>query len=336
MDYKTLDGHSVSINGDLEFSMVSIIIEDVFNKGRPENICTISQSIDVADVEKALPEVKKIVASMPPFLVSSELPWMLSYIDAIESHFLNNYVSHGSDYVLTGKSIYDMAEQFAYDTDAISATRMFFAIDLISHVMSNRRLYGHDYFLGDDNFLDQFDRAVKVLFFQKDIYSRAFSDYGVVDKSFKTKMTKGIYKDSVVIVSIPDGEELQSYRNGDKTMILNSGSAFVAKIIRFYKTDLCWANRATFEFYPRMVGMNRLRIPDEPMFAVEMEMAQGVASSMGWGVTINAFIPMHWVTHIKAEGQFKYTRDSPIASKGVSTNLPALITREQFERNGWV
>ena len=132
------------------------------------------------------------------------------------------------------------------------------------------------------------------------------------------------------MITIPEGEELSTAGFGDKAMILNSGASFECTIVRFFKTDLCWANRATFEFYPTMIKGARDRLQNEPMFAVEMDMAKGVQNSMGWGTTINAFIPLHWISHVHYDGQYRAVSDAPIPQK-TEAKLPVPMTTRDFD-----
>ncbi|MDT8925524.1 hypothetical protein RBE51_22325 [Pseudomonas taiwanensis] len=334
MNYLSLAGNTKECNGDLVFSIESKVSENKWDNGRVVHAFKTTPNIDANSLSESFEAVRKIVASKPPFIYTTENKWMLAYIDEIADYISENYKKvSGDDYThleLIGRPLISMACEFAERTDAISATRMFFAMDVMFEIACNADLNGHDYFLGKDNGLDFIYKKVETEFLKTPIYYFPAIDYKVYDKKLKTRMTRDVYKDTRVIVQIPDNEEMHAFGHAGKSMILNSGASFVGNIVRFYKTDLCWANRATFEFYPRMLGGERLRLRSEPMFAMEMEMAQGVASSMGYGTTINAFIPLHWVTHIDIEGKFRNVRDTPIASKGKSENLPSIITMEQF------
>lgn len=335
MEYKDFDGNELCVEGCYEFSITSEKSSKKWDNGSIKNYCRLVGAPIQYGAETLFSDLKKVVASKPPFLVVGTEEWIAAYLDRIELHVKHNYSITNNEFVLTGKSILDMATDFAITNDAISATRMFFTIDIIIGLVAGLSLDGHDYFTNDENFLDQFEKAVELSIFDDSYYLMSFSGYEGIDKKLKTNMTRNVYKNSVVIVSVPDGEELQTSGHNDKKMILNPGATFSAKIVRFYKTELCWANRATFEFYPTMIGAQRCRLSDEPMFAVEMEMAEGVTSSLGWGVTINAFIPLHWITHIKWNGQFRYVKDTPVASHGSPDNLPVVLTRSQFEKYGW-
>jgi hypothetical protein len=335
MEYKDFDGNDLCVEGGYEFSMTSEKSSEKWDNGRIKNYCRLVDAPIRYKAETIFSDLKKVVASKPPFLVAGSEEWIAAYLDRIELHVTDNYSIINNEFVLIGESILDMATEFAIKTDAISATRMFFTIDIIIGVLAGRRLYGHDYFTSNDNYLNPFEKAVELSIFDGSYYLKSFSSYRDIDKKLKTNMTRNVYKNTMVIVSIPDGEELQAFGRSDKKMILNPGSSFSAKLVRFYKTELCWANRATFEFYPTMIGIQRCRLSEEPMFAVEMEMAEGVASSLGWGMTINAFIPLHWITHVKCDGQFRYVKDTPVASHGSPDNLPVVLTRSQFEKYGW-
>jgi hypothetical protein len=335
MEYKDFDGNDLRVEGGYEFSMTSEKSSERWDNGRIKNYCRLVGAPIQYKAETLFSDLKKIVASNPPFLVDGSEKWIAAYLDSIELHVKDNYSITDNEFVLTGESIMDMAAAFAITNDAISATRMFFTIDIIVGLLARRQMHGHDYFTSDDNYIDQFEKAVELSIFDGSYYLHSFHGYRDIDKKLKTNMTRNVYKNTMIIVSIPDGEELQSFGRNDKTMILNPGSSFSAKIVRFYKTELCWANRATFEFYPTMIGIQRCRFPAEPMLAVEMEMAEGVANSLGWGVTINAFIPLHWVTHVKWNGQYRYVKDTPVASHGSPDNLPVVLTRSQFEEYGW-
>lgn len=334
MDYIDLTGDQKNAEGGVLFSFGSKVSEEKYNKGKTVNLCEASPRVSVSNLDESLSAVKRIVASRPPFIAGSECKWMLAYIDKIAKHISENYKkvdeTHYSHLELIGQPLFEMACQFAEDTDAISATRMFFTMDAMFNIASNTELDGHNYFLSDGHILEFLDKEIISCFLGSPIYYSPAVDSQDYSKSFKTKMTRHVYKDTRVIVQIPENEEMYANGHSGKSMILNSGASFVGNIVRFYKTDLCWANRATFEFYPRMIGKERPRLKQEPMLAMEMEMAQGVASSMGYGTTINAFIPLHWVSHIDIEGKFRYVRDTPIASDGKSENLPSTITMDQF------
>jgi hypothetical protein len=274
----------------------------------------------------------EVVASCPPFLRKEDCPWVLAHMAHLRDYYDEKY-GHSSDLCRDRNTRYwsllGKIQLFARENDILSLTRMMYALDVVNAIFFGEQVEKHDYFThGDDRswFSARYDvQFVNGLVHHPEIYKRINVDY---DKQFKTSMTRNVYKGASVMVKIPNGEELSAVIFGDKAIALTPGNVFECTVVRFYKTDPCWANRATFEFYPTIKADLRDRLQCEPLFAVEMDMARDIQGKL-WGATINAFIPLHWITHVYHDGEYLEVNDFPTALK-TDSKLPVPMTGEDF------
>jgi hypothetical protein len=274
----------------------------------------------------------EVVASCPPYLRLQDCPWILAYMDDLRDFYDSKYgesTSLDSSRTHSYFGLKDKINEFSMESDIVSLTRMMYVLDIVRNILFGGQILQHDYFTSDNDLswldlqyhlghvdLDTIDVA---------LYRRLDLPY---DKSFKTTMTRNVFKGAQVMITIPEGEELATLGHSNKAMILTAGAVFECTVVRFYKTDLCWANRATFEFYPTMNGKCRDRLTDEPLFAVEMDMAKEVQGRLR-GATINAFIPLHWISHVYHNGQFLEVGLHPTPKKSES-KLPVPMTVRDF------
>lgn len=273
----------------------------------------------------------EVVASKPPFLREQDCPWILAYMDDMRE-YCDKFISKSTpDHCRQHLSLKDKVRQFALNNDVVSATRMMHVVDIINSILYFGNVYQHDYFCSDND-ISWLDKKYYLSLMEHN-KKEEFRDFRLdidYDRQFKTLMTRNVYKGAQVMITIPEGEELSSENFGGKTMILNSGASFECTIVRFFKTDLCWANRGTFEFYPTMPKVTRDRLDEEPMFAVEMDMAKEFLDNLGWGATIHAFIPLHWVSHVYYEGQYLAVGERPTPQK-TDEKLPVPMTTRDFD-----
>lgn len=274
----------------------------------------------------------KLVASCPPFLRKSDCPWVLSYLENLRDFYDKSYLNISGVTDVGSRrhrTLLDKVTSFAFENDVISTTRMMYVLDIVYAIFFIGRVQRHDYFTSNDD-ASWVRKQYTINFNPEDNdYPDAFNSLIVgYDKQFKTTMTRNVYKGTSVMVTIPEGEELSTSTMHGRAMILTSGAVFECTVVRFYKTDLCWANRATFEFYPRIKMEIRDRLQDEPMFAVEMNMARETQDKL-WGATINAFIPLHWITHVFHEGEYRDVGAFPTAQK-TDSKLPVPMTAAEF------
>ncbi|MDP2782234.1 hypothetical protein [Devosia sp.] len=276
----------------------------------------------------------EVVASEPPFLSKQECPWILSYMDDLRSFYNSKYFpqEHAESSSLNfhaGESINSKVKTFAMENDAVSATRMMYAIDIASSILYGSNVLLRDYFThnNDTSWLNEMYQLLLIDtdLLDRHIYKSLEVNY---DKSFKTLMTRSVFKDTPVMVTIPEGESLTTFDGQEKDMILTSGTSLECTIVRFFKTDLWWSNRGAIEFYPTFNKAIRSRLQDEPLFAVEMELAKELQRSL-YGAKILAFVPLHWISFVYHHGQWLEVGQLPVSSESDS-KLPIPLTTSDF------
>ena len=272
----------------------------------------------------------EVVASCPPFLRKCDCPWVLAYIDDLREFYNSKYVDIGG--AQGGRQYLSWLHKirsFALESDVVSATRMMFSLDIVHAILFGGTVDTQDYFAdGNDSswlfseYQIQFDTDIEL---DIQMYERLTVDYS---KSFKTSMSRAVYQGSEILVAIPDGEELTPSARAASTMNLTPGTVIECTVVRFYKTDLFWSNRAAFEYYPTFKGDIRARLQDEPLFTVEMKAARDTQAQL-WGGTIKAYIPLSWITHVYHDGEYLEVGDLPTAQK-TDAKLPVPMTGEDF------
>ncbi|MCV4065601.1 hypothetical protein ACRCQJ_12575 [Pseudomonas aeruginosa] len=276
----------------------------------------------------------EVVASEPPFLRKQECPWILSYMDDLRSFYNSKYLPQKHDessslYFHAGESISSKVNSFAMENDAVSATRMMYAIDIAYSILYGSNVLDHDYFISKETttWLNDIYQLflIDAEFLDRHIRTSLEVNY---DKSFKTLMTRSVFKDTQVMVTIPEGEALTTANWHGKDMTLTSGTSLECTIVRFYKTDLWWSNRGAIEFYPTFNKAIRSRLQDEPLFAVEMELAKELQRSL-YGAKILAFVPLHWISFVYHHGQWLEVNQLPVPSESDS-KLPIPLTTSDF------
>jgi hypothetical protein len=324
MNYIDFNGKELSAEGGLEFLEKNCPYDKwPHNEARPEGrrVLTTDRELWAECGKDVFQHAKTIVASEPSFLNKSYHRWTLSYIDkAFE------LLSEGCDNdnrtreIRTYLGNYDYLE-FIDNPDAISVTRLIHTMDFVfglcSETANCRDYFGINKTKGADK------NWIEIALIRQKESNYPQYRFGDESKSFKTLMTKNVYKDTDVIITIPAGEELVSESLRGREMIIESGAKFEGTMIRFYKTDLFWSNRANFEFYPTIKGNIEPTITETPLFAMTLEMAKGLESTItrnifgpsadfyGAHYSINAFIPLHWISHILIDGEYHEITDNP-------------------------
>ncbi|OZB32756.1 MAG: hypothetical protein B7X51_05915 [Pseudomonas sp. 34-62-33] len=276
----------------------------------------------------------EVVASEPPFLSKQDCPWILSYLDDLRSFYNSKYFPQMHDESSSlnfhaVESISSKVQSFAMENDAVSATRMMYAIDIASSILYGSNVILHDYFISNQatSWLNDIYKLLLIdtEFLDRHIYTSLEVNY---DKSFKTLMTRSVFKDTQVMVTIPEGEALATVKGGEKDVILTSGTSLECTIVRFFKTDLWWSNRGAIEFYPTFNKAIRSRLQDEPLFAVEMEIAKELQRNL-YGAKILAFVPLHWIRFVYHHGQWLEVGQFPVSIESDS-KLPIPLTTSDF------
>lgn len=115
------------------------------------------------------------------------------------------------------ESISSKVQSSAMENDAVSATRMMYAIDIASSILYGSNVILHDYFISnqDTSWLNDIYKLLLIdtEFLDRHIYTSLEVNY---DKSFKTLMTRSVFKDTQVMVTIPEGESLATVKGAKK------------------------------------------------------------------------------------------------------------------------
>lgn len=314
MEYFDFDGNLHSIIGDLKFSITprpkQNQLNDPFSLG-PRDVLTANEKFNPKTGEEFFIAAKRIVASYPPFLQAKDCSWIISYIDKIRTLLSIDYLGYTSN-GLNFRSCLSEADIYSFidAPDPISITRLLYTYEFLCG-LSHGFIHTGDYF-GINNGSSRpyteyeiFETDEESIIKKHYRVSSAFRD----SKSFKTDMTRFFYKGTNAIITIPNDEKLVCEVMDDKIMTIESGEKFVGTMIRFYKSEPFWTNCARFEFYPTIKGEIKLRLEEIPMFAMTLEMARGVESMViknryggegySCGFSFNAFIPLHWVSHVR-------------------------------------
>lgn len=306
-------------------------MEKTMHFGYEQRRLILDPSVEIQENFHPVTAAMDVVASEPPFLRKQDCPWILAYMDDIRTFYNQNVFAGNMNDYRKYLSLTDKVKRFAFENDVISTTRMIYTIDIIDSIVFHGTVKQHSYFISDD------DRSWIFKDYTMSFWKLAEKHEQTVvrldiecNKQFKSMMTKNAYQGAKVMITIPEGEELSTGGLADKAMILNSGASFECTIVRFFKSNLFWANRATFEFYPEMINDCRDRLTSEPIFAVEMDMAKDVQSSLGWGATIQAFIPLHWISHVYFDGEYRAVGEAPIPQK-TEDKLPIPMTTRDFD-----
>ena len=346
MEYLNFDGETCIAEGGAEFSLETIIHpeDDYRSRFYPDGELVFKNKFKCvahsrSDLQKS---EKNIVPSPPPAVPKGYLKWILSYIDKIHDLLKDNYYfdHHGDlDSDISESSILS----FIDSPDAISVTRLLYTFDLVlgfrHRPITQRDYYGINVSCGNSfihHGMDFVDVDESVTFGRK-TYNPS--------KSFKSLMTSRIYKDTDVIITIPVGEEMVSTGINGKNIIIESGAKFEGTIVRFYKSGTFWANQADFEFYPTIKGEVPYYIIEAPIFTMTLQMAKGVEGMMsrqsygpdafyyGAQYKINAFIPLHWISHVKKGAEYFEITDNPIPQPCSYDPMQGLMPMIEFMKS---
>ncbi|WP_274644703.1 hypothetical protein [Pseudomonas serbica] len=323
MEYFDFDGNLNEVVGGLEFK----IEKRPHDNPRYEEICpggktvlVTSEILQPKTADEFFDMARRIIASYPPFINPKDCSWMLAYISKIEesmssNHFGFNQIVGVKRRTLSESDVY----RFIENPDPVSITRFLYTFDVLERLFSGY-LGVRDYFNINKN-VDATYSSIDAELLLGDKESYRLSQNLDRSKSFKSTMTRGFYGGTDVIITIPDGEELVSQSMHGKKMIIGSGAKFEGTMVRFYKTEPFWANRANFEFYPTITGAIRPTLVETPMFAMTLEMAKGVENILSGrmygaysgfhGYSINAFIPLHWISHTLIDSEFYEVSNHP-------------------------
>jgi hypothetical protein len=323
MEFFDFNGVQNDVIGGLEFKLEKRPHDNPkYEEFAPggKTILTVSEELKPKTANEFFDMARRVIASYPPFLNPKDCTWMLSYTSKIqecmESNDFGFYQAAGIYRCSLNES--DVF-RFMDDPDAISITRLIYTFEILE-----RLYYGYltirDYFDINQNIGEKYS-GIEALLFKRDGDSYRLSHDLDKSKSFKSAMTKRFYSGTDVIITIPEGEELVSESMRGKNMVIGPGAKFEGTMVRFYKTEPFWANRANLEFYPTITGEIKPTLVETPMFAMTLEMAKGVEDILSrrmygsygglHGYSINAFIPLHWISHILIDENFHEVSNHP-------------------------
>lgn len=323
MEYFDFNGNLNQVVGGLEFKLN----KRPHDNPRYEEICpggktvlATSEALEPKSSDEFFDMARRIFASYPPFLNPKDCAWMLAYTSKIQESMSTNHFGFNQMSGVTRKTLNESdVYLFMEDPDAVSITRFLYTFEVLERLYSGY-LSVRDYFNINKNIMDTYDGVDAELLIQNSETYRLSHNLDR-SKSFKSTMTRRFYSGTDVIITIPDGEELVSQSMHGKKMIIGPGAKFEGTMVRFYKTEPFWANRANFEFYPTITGDIRPTLVETPTFAMTLEMAKGVENilsrrmygsySIFHGYSINAFIPLHWISHTLIDFEYYEVSSHP-------------------------
>lgn len=324
MEYFDFNGALNDVIGGLEFKLEKRPHDNPkYEEFAPggKTILTVNEELKPKNANEFFDMARRVIASYPPFLNPKDCTWMLAYTSKIQECMgSNDFGFHQAPGVYRSTLNESDVFRFMENPDAISITRFIYTFEVLE-----RMYYGYlskrDYFDINENVGEGYS-GIEATLFERDGDSYCPSQNLDRSKSFKTTMTRRFFSGTDVIITIPDGEELVSQSMRGKNMIIGHGAKFEGTMVRFYMTEPFWANRANFEFYPTITGEVKPTLVELPMFAMTLEMAKGVEDTLSrrmyggysglHGYSINAFIPLHWISHILIDEEFYEISNHPM------------------------